>query len=243
MPEPDLDIGRDRRGAQARLGLFALPPRSRRRDDHHILGLSRQFRDVSPVPGIRPSREFHGGGSTAAAWAIPIAGSPTRFAIGRTVIFDVISTTLRTRCRFNPLPANSSKFPYLPVSCEASMSQKRKTGQVRVFDASFMLSMLLTAAFYVVMYLPSMRASILQHYTTEHVVEYVIVWLFVWGIIDIVLKLIAFPARNLRAPAGMASPAAGARADGQRPCTAPADPRKAELAVGIAGRQAAGPGT
>ena len=73
------------------------------------------------------------------------------------------------------------------------MSQKRKTGQVRVFDASFMLSILLTAAFYVFMNLPSMRASILQHYTTEHVVEYVIVWLFAWGIIDIVLKLMAFP--------------------------------------------------
>lgn len=73
------------------------------------------------------------------------------------------------------------------------MSQKRKTGQVRVFDASFMLSILLTAAFYVVMYLPSMCALILQHYTTEHVVEYVIVWLFAWGIIDIMLKLMAFP--------------------------------------------------
>jgi biopolymer transport protein ExbB/TolQ len=73
------------------------------------------------------------------------------------------------------------------------MSQKRKTGQVRVFDASFMLSILLTAAFYVFMNLPSMRKSILQHYTTEHVVEYVIVWLFAWGIIDIVLKLMSFP--------------------------------------------------
>ena len=90
------------------------------------------------------------------------------------------------------------------------MSQKRKTGQVRVFDASFMLSILLTAAFYVVMNLPSMRGSILQHYTTEHVVEYVIVWLFVWGIIDIVLKLMSFPREIFATPAGMASPATGA---------------------------------
>ncbi len=73
------------------------------------------------------------------------------------------------------------------------MSQNRKSGQVRALDASFILAIVLTAAFYVVMYLPSMRGSILQHYTTEHVVEYVIVWLFVWGIVDIVLKLFAFP--------------------------------------------------
>jgi biopolymer transport protein ExbB/TolQ len=73
------------------------------------------------------------------------------------------------------------------------MSQNRKSGQGRAFDASFILAIVLTAAFYVVMYLPSMRGSILQHYTTEHVVEYVIVWLFVWGIVDIVLKLFAFP--------------------------------------------------
>src|ERR1700685_3637352 len=70
---------------------------------------------------------------------------------------------------------------------------QNKSGQVRVFDASFITAMVLTAAFYVVMYLPSMRGSILQHYTTEHVVEYVIVALFVWGIVDIVLKLFAFP--------------------------------------------------
>ena len=70
---------------------------------------------------------------------------------------------------------------------------QNKSGQVRVFDASFITAMVLTAAFYVVMYLPSMRGSILQHYTTEHVVEYVIVALFVWGIVDIVLKLASFP--------------------------------------------------
>ncbi|HUE17369.1 MAG TPA: MotA/TolQ/ExbB proton channel family protein [Planctomycetaceae bacterium] len=73
------------------------------------------------------------------------------------------------------------------------MAQNGKSGQGRAFDASFILAMILTAAFYVVMYLPSMRGSILQHYTTEHVVEYVIVALFVWGIVDIVLKLCAFP--------------------------------------------------
>jgi biopolymer transport protein ExbB/TolQ len=73
------------------------------------------------------------------------------------------------------------------------MSKNGKSGQVRAFDASFILAMILTAAFYVVMYLPSMRGSILQHYTTEHIVEYVIVALFIWGIVDIVLKLFAFP--------------------------------------------------
>ena len=73
------------------------------------------------------------------------------------------------------------------------MSQNRKSGQARAVDASLIISIVLTASFYFVMYLPSMRGSILQHYTTEHVVEYVIVWLFVWGIVDIVLKLFAFP--------------------------------------------------
>ena len=68
------------------------------------------------------------------------------------------------------------------------MSQNRKSGQARAFDATMIISIVLTASFYFVMYLPSMRGSILQHYTTEHVVEYVIVWLFAWGIIDIALK-------------------------------------------------------
>jgi biopolymer transport protein ExbB/TolQ len=73
------------------------------------------------------------------------------------------------------------------------MSQNRKSGQGRAVDASLIISIVLTASFYFVMYLPSMRGSILQHYTTEHVVEYVIVWLFVWGIVDIVSKLFGFP--------------------------------------------------
>lgn len=73
------------------------------------------------------------------------------------------------------------------------MSENRKTGQARAFDAASIVAIVLTAAFYAVMYSRPMRGSILQHYTTEHVVEYVIVWLFVWGIVDIVFKLLAFP--------------------------------------------------
>jgi biopolymer transport protein ExbB/TolQ len=73
------------------------------------------------------------------------------------------------------------------------MSQNRKTGPVRGFDPSFILAAILTAGFYVVVYLPSMRGSLLHHYTTEHAVEYVIVAVFIWGIIDILLKVLAFP--------------------------------------------------
>ena len=39
------------------------------------------------------------------------------------------------------------------------MSKNGKSGQFRAFDASFILAMILTAAFYVVMYLPSMRVD------------------------------------------------------------------------------------
>ncbi len=77
------------------------------------------------------------------------------------------------------------------------MSQNHKSGQARAVDASLIISIVLTASFYFVMYLPSMRGSILQHYTTEHIVEYVIVWLFVWGIVDIVAKLLGFPREML----------------------------------------------
>jgi len=73
------------------------------------------------------------------------------------------------------------------------MSQKKKSVQGHPFDPSFLLAAICTGAFYFVIYQPSMRGSILQHYTTEHVVEYVIVAVFIWGIIDILLKLLSFP--------------------------------------------------
>ena len=50
-----------------------------------------------------------------------------------------------------------------------------------------------TVAFYAVMLQPSMRGTVLYHYTTEHAVEYVVVALFFWGLWDVVLKFLSFP--------------------------------------------------
>src|SRR4029077_8121713 len=58
---------------------------------------------------------------------------------------------------------------------------------------SFVLAAIGTFAFYYAVYQPSMRGSILQRYTTEHIVEHVIVALFIWGIFDIIWKFLAFP--------------------------------------------------
>jgi biopolymer transport protein ExbB/TolQ len=86
-------------------------------------------------------------------------------------------------------------MPFLPRTRfpEASMSKQRKSLQPRGADPSFILAALVTGAFYYVIWLPSMRGTLLHHYTTEHAVEYVIVGVFIWGIIDIALKLLSFP--------------------------------------------------
>jgi biopolymer transport protein ExbB/TolQ len=76
---------------------------------------------------------------------------------------------------------------------EASMSKQRKSLQPHAADPSFILAAIVTGAFYYVIWLPSMRGTLLHHYTTEHAVEYVIVGVFIWGIIDIALKLLSFP--------------------------------------------------
>jgi biopolymer transport protein ExbB/TolQ len=44
---------------------------------------------------------------------------------------------------------------------------------------------------------PVMHGSLLHRYTTEHVVEYLIVVLFFWGVVDILQKLLAFPAEMM----------------------------------------------
>ena len=73
------------------------------------------------------------------------------------------------------------------------MSKQRKSLAPHHADPSFILAAIATTAFYVVIFLPSMRGTLLYHYTTEHAVEYVIVAVFIWGIIDIALKLLSFP--------------------------------------------------
>jgi biopolymer transport protein ExbB/TolQ len=65
--------------------------------------------------------------------------------------------------------------------------------QSRGWDPSLILAAVGTVAFYAVVHQPSMRGTLLHHYTTEHVVEYVVVALFIWGIIDVGLKLLAIP--------------------------------------------------
>ena len=73
------------------------------------------------------------------------------------------------------------------------MSKQRKSLAPHHADPSFILAAIATAVFYGVVFLPSMRGTLLYHYTTEHAVEYVIVAVFIWGIIDIALKLLSFP--------------------------------------------------
>jgi len=73
------------------------------------------------------------------------------------------------------------------------MSKHKKSLQPHAADPSFILAAIATGVFYYVIWLPSMRGTLLHHYTTEHAVEYVIVGVFIWGIIDIALKLLSFP--------------------------------------------------
>jgi biopolymer transport protein ExbB/TolQ len=73
------------------------------------------------------------------------------------------------------------------------MSQDRKRTWFKALDPSFFLAILGTVAFYAIVHQPSMRQTMLYHYTTEHAVEYVIVALFIWGLVDVVLKMLSFP--------------------------------------------------
>lgn len=67
----------------------------------------------------------------------------------------------------------------------------------KAIDPSLLLAIFGTAAFNIVMHQPSMRDTMLAHYTTEHAVEYVIVALFIWGISDWLVKLLGFPKEYL----------------------------------------------
>jgi biopolymer transport protein ExbB/TolQ len=76
---------------------------------------------------------------------------------------------------------------------EQHRAEPRRAAQSRHTDPSFILAAVTTGVFYYVISLPSMRGTLLHHYTTEHAVEYVIIGVFIWGIIDIALKLLSFP--------------------------------------------------
>lgn len=60
-------------------------------------------------------------------------------------------------------------------------------------DPALALGLGASIAYYAVMLQPSMRDTVLAHYTAEHAVEYVIVTLFFWGMFDVALKLMSFP--------------------------------------------------
>ena len=98
-----------------------------------------------------------------------------------------------------------------------SMSENRKSIIPRALDPTFILAGLCTFGFYYVIYQPSMRGSILQRYTSEHVVEHVIVALFIWGIIDIFRNFLAFPRELLALRHAWLPPRQGAKAPPQPP--------------------------
>lgn len=72
------------------------------------------------------------------------------------------------------------------------MSERPKL-LLRLGDPSLLLAIPATICYYVVMFLPTMRESVLYMYTTQHAVEYVIVGIFMWGMIDMLLKVLMFP--------------------------------------------------
>ena len=73
------------------------------------------------------------------------------------------------------------------------MSHTRKPFSLLAFDRSLVIGVVATAAFYAVVLQPSMRGTLIYHYTAEHGVEYVIVALFLWGLADIGLKVLRLP--------------------------------------------------
>jgi biopolymer transport protein ExbB/TolQ len=73
------------------------------------------------------------------------------------------------------------------------MSNRLRSLLPRSVDPSFILGAIATVAYYWTIHQPSMHDTLLYRYTTEHAVEYVIVALFLWGLIDITMKLLAFP--------------------------------------------------
>ena len=77
------------------------------------------------------------------------------------------------------------------------MASLRKKSFIDYFDFPLALGVLLTAGFYLLIYLTPLKRTILAHYTTEHAVEYVVVFFFIWGIVDVVLRAITFPFESL----------------------------------------------
>ena len=110
---------------------------------------------------------------------------------------QLFKSSRRRSCDHRPARSPSISA-YLGISIMASL---RKKSFIDYFDFPLALGVLLTAGFYLLIYLSrrsSARSS--HHYTTEHVVEYVVVFFFIWGIVDVVLRACRSPSN--RSPCG-----------------------------------------
>ncbi len=77
------------------------------------------------------------------------------------------------------------------------MSSPTPVARRNGMDFSFLLGVAATAILYALIFFTPLRDTMLYRYTTEHAVEYVIVALFCWGLMDVLLKVIAFPKESL----------------------------------------------
>ena len=62
-----------------------------------------------------------------------------------------------------------------------------------MLDLPFAVAVALTVAFYLFVTSDTMKGSMLNRYTTEHLVEYVIVAFFIWGLSDVFFRALSFP--------------------------------------------------
>ena len=77
------------------------------------------------------------------------------------------------------------------------MSAQPQNARRQGMGFSFMLGVAATAGFYALVFFTPLRDTMLYRYTTEHAVEYIIVALFCWGLMDVFLKVAAFPKESL----------------------------------------------
>ena len=77
------------------------------------------------------------------------------------------------------------------------MSSQPQTNRRQGMGFSFLLGAVATVGFYALVFFTPLRDTMLYRYTTEHAVEYVIVALFCWGLMDVLLKVVAFPKESL----------------------------------------------
>ncbi|MFM9960108.1 MAG: MotA/TolQ/ExbB proton channel family protein [Planctomycetaceae bacterium] len=77
------------------------------------------------------------------------------------------------------------------------MSSQPSINRRQGMGFSFLLGVVATVAFYALVFFTPLRDTMLYRYTTEHAVEFVIVSLFCWGLMDVLLKIVAFPKESL----------------------------------------------